>query len=208
MEKMTITKGLGELKLLDSRISKAISSSNFVVAIQADKKINGRLTKDEFNKIAESAKKSVDDLILRRENIKRAIVKSNATTLITIGGVEMTVAEAIEYKSSVAYNKSLLSVLRDQLKSAELATARGNEQADEKANTVLTAAIGKDGAKDATQDQINLIYKPVYDRYKFEIVDPLGIGKLIQDMDKRIDEFESNVDIELQTSNSTTYIEI
>jgi ABC-type Na+ efflux pump permease subunit len=208
MEKMTITKGLGELKLLDSRISKAISSGAFVAAIQADKKINSRLTKDEFNKLANSAKESVDDLIKRRENIKKAIVKSNATTLITIGEVEMTVAEAIEYKASISYNKSLLSVFREQLRSAEVTIARGNEQADEKANAVLTAAVGKEGSKDITPEQSNTIYKLTYDRYKFELVDPLGIGKLIQDMDKKIDEFESNVDIELQTSNSTTYIEI
>lgn len=50
MRKMVVTQALNELKLYDSKISKAISNSTFVgSAVKSSDMING-ITKDEFQK--------------------------------------------------------------------------------------------------------------------------------------------------------------
>lgn len=208
MERMTITKGLAELKLLDGRIQKAISSTSFVTSLQNGKKINSRLTIEEYNKLALSGLASINDLKTRRESIKKAIVMSNANTSLTIGGITLTVAEAIERKSSIGYDELLLNTIKSQLRMAEASANKGNEEADKKAMEAMNNALGKEGSKNPKEEDIEAIYKPIYSRYKFEVVDPISVGKFIEDLEKNIDTFKMNVDFELSTSNATTFIEI
>ena len=56
---------------------------------------------------------SIEALIKRRNAIKSAIVVSNATTKIEVAGVKMTVAEAIERKTSISYDIQLLDKLKE-----------------------------------------------------------------------------------------------
>ena len=73
MRKMVVTQALNELKLYDSKISKAIGNSTFVgSAVKSSDMING-ITKDEFQKRATSSFESVTDLIKNRNALKAAI---------------------------------------------------------------------------------------------------------------------------------------
>ena len=56
---------------------------------------------EEFKKRTTSDFQSLNDLIKRRNQVKNAIVSSNAVTKVTVGGQTMTVAEAIEYKTII-----------------------------------------------------------------------------------------------------------
>lgn len=97
-ETMTIHKALCELKTLDSRIKKAIEGSVFVFANKhSNAKVSGK-TISAYSDEVKSAYQSACDLIARRDAIKRAVTLSNATTKVTIGGQEYTIAEAIEMK--------------------------------------------------------------------------------------------------------------
>ena len=77
-EKMTVHKALAELKTMDDRISKAISSTTFVLAAKhSAEKINGVKVSDFKDKMRSGYQK-VTDLIKRRDAMKRAVVLSNA----------------------------------------------------------------------------------------------------------------------------------
>lgn len=208
MEKMTITRALAELKLLDSRITDKINASSFTTALQSGQKIFGRLTIEEFKSQSAAALQSVLDLIARRDVIKKAIVLSNAKTSVKIGSGEMTVAEAIERKASIKYEKLLLSQLTRQLKSAEVEITRGNDTANNKALEAINNAFGKETIKNPDSDVYKSIYDSTYNRLKFELVDAISIGQLIQELAESIQDFESNIDFELSTSNATTFIEV
>ena len=98
-EKMTVHKALCELKTLDARITKAIQGSVYVFANKhANAKVAGMSVSDYCAEV-KSAYQSACDLIARRDAIKRAVTLSNATTKVTIGGQEYTIAEAIEMKN-------------------------------------------------------------------------------------------------------------
>ena len=85
-EKMTIHKALCELKIIGDRIYKEQNSMPFVfVNEQANKKVQG-VNLPEYIKLIESAHQSTMDLIARRDAIKRAVVLSNATTTVVVGG--------------------------------------------------------------------------------------------------------------------------
>ena len=57
-------------------------------------------------------------MIKRRNQIKSAIIASNAVTMVEVAGVRMTVAEAIDKKSSIGYEKELLARLSEQFTDA------------------------------------------------------------------------------------------
>ena len=102
MEKMLVTQALNELKLLDSRIEDATNNAIFVIAAKKnEKKVNPNLTKEDFEIRSKAFYQSIMDLIERRKKIKAAIVASNAVTKVTVHDEEMTVAEAIERKSTI-----------------------------------------------------------------------------------------------------------
>ena len=115
MEKMLVTKGLNELKLLDSRIHRKIEEGEFVGAAKVSvPNINGKMTKEAFKANAKADYQSIVDLIKRRNAIKAAIIQSNAITVVEVAGKRMTVAEAIDKKSAIEYEKTLLEKLNDE----------------------------------------------------------------------------------------------
>ena len=95
MTKMTVHEALCEIKVADKRIEKAIQECAFCEANkEISPKING-ITVAEFENDVKAKYQKINDLIRRNENIKKALSLSNAKTVITVNGKEMTMAEAI-----------------------------------------------------------------------------------------------------------------
>lgn len=206
MEKMLVTQALNELKLLDSRIKKEISGTVFVTAAKtAEKKVNSYTTKEEFTESAKSAYQSVTDLINRRAKIKAAIVASNAATTVTINDEKMTVAEAIELKTSIEYEVKMLNTLQNQLNKAESAAVQQNLSLEDRIDNYIEAMMGKE-AKGKKDDYTEMI-EPIREANEYSLVDPLKVKDKIEKLGKRIDGFNSEVDSVLQISNCVTWIE-
>ena len=103
---MSITQGLAELKLLDKRLNKGLEDVSWMAVSTKNKKVS----EEELKKTASAEYQSYLSLVKRRDTIKRAIVLSNANTTVCIASSwSGTVAEAIEYKSSLMYKKKLLA---------------------------------------------------------------------------------------------------
>src|ERR1035437_8401176 len=132
-QQISVTRALVELKRLDERISKAISGGLFVartIGRDTNKKVIG--SSDTVASVEAKIHGSFDkvnSLIVNRERIKSAIVLSNANTKVKILGRDVTVAEAIELKSTVAFRTQFLETMRRQL--------TGERQQVEKASIVL-----------------------------------------------------------------------
>lgn len=204
--KLTITRALSELKLLDKRIRKEIESASFVAGVQKKKKIMGMYTKDEFSKKSHGEIDSVQSLIERRKMIKSALVNSNARTMVTIAKNTMTVAEAIERKTSIEYEKELLQKMKKRYNAAYNEVENANTQVKQKLDILLESNFGKDIKASATD--VEAISKPYLEQNEWELVDPLGIVGRIEKFEREIDEFEHEVDFILSESNTITTIEI
>ena len=114
-ETMTVHQALAELKILDSRIDKAINGGTYLaVKRHCDKKISGVDTKEFCDTVIKASFDSATSLMSRRNAIKRAVVKSNAITVIEVAGATYTVAEAIEMNNhGVAFEQLLLDRIRN-----------------------------------------------------------------------------------------------
>ena len=209
MEQILVTKGLNELKLLDSRINRKIEEGEFIAAAKLSvQNVNGKTTKEAYKANAKADYQSIVDLIKRRNNIKSAIIQSNAVTKVDIAGKIMTVAEAIDKKSSIEYEISLLEKLTMQYKTSSDIIIKENEKVDYSIEQLLNTAYGKEGKEKITQASYDAIAEPYRKANEYGLVDALDGEKLIKEMKDKIETFLSEVDTALQISNSTTIINI
>lgn len=208
-EKMTVHKALAELKIIGDRINSAISAGTYVRANKhSNEKING-VSVDEFKKQIQSSWDKVNDLIKRRNAIKKAVVLSNATVKVKVGDDEYTVAEAIEMKNSgMQYKKELIDVLNTQYIEATQITEKENgETLQQKAENYVLGLYGSKEGKTAV-DEIENTRKQFITNNTFELIDPIKVREKIDALEKEISEFESEIDASLSVSNAITELTI
>lgn len=208
-ETMTVHKALAELKLLDSRISKAIMDGVYCVAKKHSAEKIGGVTVDEYIAMMQSRYDKANDLINRRKAIKKAVVLSNAVTKVKIADVEYTVAEAIEMKNhGINFDETLMSVMQEHYDSAQITIkAENGRELEERAERYVTEIYGNKEGKKNTAD-IEKVKTDYLTANQFELVDPLHILDKIEDLEKRISDFTAEVDSALSTSNALTQITI
>ena len=214
MEKrnMTAHQALAELKVIDDRIMKAISSGVYVTANKhSNDKISG-VTVATFKDSMKSAHQKASDLIARRNAIKRALVLSNATTKVTIGGEEYTVAEAIEMKNhGMEFKRIFMETMSVQFNRAKNEIWKNSgEMLEEKAEKYILAFIQaqpKDSKMTANDETVKSLRKDYIERNTYDLIDPLDIEKRIAAMQEEIDNFNVEIDAALSVSNATTVIE-
>ena len=208
-EKMTVTQGLNELKILDSRINRAIAEAKFVTSAKiCDKNVTSSMSKEDFEIKAKASLQSCDDLIERRKKIKSAIVTSNAVTKVNIAGKEMTVAEAIERKVSIEYEKNLLNQMRIQYTSSALIVDKRNTEMEASIEKLVNTAFGKESKVNIKEDDYSSIADPYRKSNEYGLVDPINIQDEIMKRSEELDSYLTSVDTSLQISNCTTIIEI
>ena len=196
--RITITRALVELKTLDKRIQKSIDTSVFV-------SYKGQFYQPaEGAKEAASAYQSINDLIERRKRIKSAIIKSNANTSVKICGTEMTVAEAIETKSSIKHKKNLLAVMKNQYGSA----CTNVEHINAKVRKDLENKSSRDADKEKQQMSLEEFSKVYVNMHGVELFDPIKLSQKIEQLESYITQFEQEVDYVMSEKNAVTTIEI
>lgn len=208
MRKISVTEALNELKLYDSKITKAIDGASFCGAAKKSSDRVGVVKKEDFAERAKASFQSATDLIANRNALKSAIVKSNAVTEVTINGKTMTRAEAIERKNSIEYDEMLLNEMKSQYVSATATVEKENKKVDSKVDDLLTTFIGKDSDKKMSRDDQEAIEKPYREKNEFEFVDPIELYEKIQVLEADIDGFKSNVDTVLAVSNAMSFIDV
>lgn len=202
MREITVTEGLVELKTLNSRIEKAINKS-FVAVDKNPKK--GSDDEEKFIKNAKEAYQSAMGLILERSKIKSAIVKSNAETMVTVAGNEMTVADAIERKSSIIYEKNLLNIMKNQYVRAVGSLEEKNKEVERRLDSIMEKLISSDKNDVETQKKTTAMY---IENNGYYMIDPIDIQKKIDELEKRVTAFEAEVDVALSVSNARTIIRV
>ncbi len=205
--KMTLHRALSELKLIDAKIEKKISSMEPLGLYQKDKNIGGFIKADDFTTAATSSYQSVNDLIERKIKIKSAIVKQNCNTMVKIAGKDISIADAITFKSVISFKAELLTHLQREYKKYTGDLNKKNEQVNANAEAILTAALGKDNVKSDSKD-VDAIRTPYIKANEYHLSDPLEIAKKMAALETEIGDFASEVDAVLSEINAVTFISI
>lgn len=208
---MSVTRALAELKRYDDKLSKASFTSQFVSVVvgKNDKKklMSGNVTPEQMATKIQSDVDTINSMIELRAKIKAAIVTSNAMVLVTVGGRQMTVAEAIELKSSIGLKKTLVSNMQNQLTAANNTVAASNAKLDQQIETNLATVYGSDKSKIDTATY-EAVAKPQRDQKEAALLDPMKISELIEKMSEEISLVETELDFTLSEVNAKTVIEV
>ena len=207
---MTMHQLLAELKTVDSRITKALSNNSFIGNYKGSpesEEIEAANTKLRANY------QSVTALIENKKTLEAVRAKSNNETKVVIGDNTYTVAEAIKRKHDIKYDKLLLSQLTAQLNETKRIVDNRNELVQrEKSNYAL-----KTFEATKTEADVDLSVKlakiaELEDKYvkenSYTILDPIGLQEKIEQMEKEISYFETNVEAALSVSNAITSVEV
>jgi hypothetical protein len=200
---MSVTQALPELKLLNKRIYKMYDIVDSWCKVSHNA---APLDKEKHKKETESQFQSVQDLIKRRDAIKRAIILSNASTKVKIGAWEGTVAEAIEYKASISIRREFLDSMKNSFQKKRLEYEAHKEHVDTRLERLLQSELGKDVK--TNPETITALTNTFRDNNKVEFVDPLDLATKVSALEEELDSFETNVDWVLSESNGKTMIQV
>ena len=205
--KISLHRALAELKLIDSKIAKLVKEIDPVGAKQKGKLINRIYEEEAFSQNAQSKFQAINDLITQKVKIKSAVVEANAKTMVSVAGKEMSIADAITYKSIVGYKKTLIEDLKTKYAKTKTEIESKNLLVEQNLQKVLEATFGKDNIKTSKED-LEAVRKPFLESNEWLLVDPLKIEATIEKLEKEISEFESEVDAVLSEANAITLIEL
>jgi hypothetical protein len=116
----------------------------------------------------------------------------------------MTVAEAIETKSSIKHKKNLLAVMKNQY-----GTASTNvEPINSKVRKDLENKSTRDSDKEKQQMTLEEFSKTYVNLHGVELFDPIKLSQKIEQLENYITQFEQEVDYVMSERNAITMIEV
>lgn len=211
MTTMSITRALTRAKTIEKQLARLVESQ-FVVTLMKREvddvsdvyQDNLKMTKSNFDQF--------NDLFAELNNIKAAVRKSNEVTKVVIGGEELTVADALVYKNTIAYRNSFLDRITRENRNAESRVEQSKINADNKFATVRENLIKNSQGQDVSEDYLKTVLTEEERRLKKAIVEVKvsginNVNEYIEAERKRIDTFIEEVDYVLSESNATTIIE-
>lgn len=213
MEKITIHRILSELKTIDDRINKEISSFKPLTVKRGNNSLvstGGRLPipEEEFVNNAKSTYQSIEDLINRKFKLKSALTKANVNTKVTINGKEYTIIEAIEMKSIMDLKKSLLYRMTLEINQSNKTYESTSAQVDSDFERMLSTQVANITNKSDIQKVRDGYMETFYKQNEVKMVDPLKCSDLANSLQKEIDKFLMEIDSALSEANATTLVEL
>lgn len=202
---ISVTRALAQIKSLDARITEATAGNAFIT-YQINGKTAGGSKVSEVETVLKANLQSVKDMITQRQALKATVVASNAVTMVEIAGCTMTVAQAIERKTSIQQERALLQQLKVQFLRASKEVENGNQQMQVRLDKLIETAVGKDRKVD--QAEIAAIVEPFKAANEVKLVDPAGIQQVIQELENNINAFMTEVDYALSEINAVTHIHV
>lgn len=205
-QKMTLHRALSELKTLEKRINNGVDNLN-VVAIKKGDKFSLPVSEEEFTKKAKADLESVEALIQRRHDLKKALIIANATNTVIVNGMEMTIAEAIDYKGVIEYKEKEYKKLNRLYQSALEKFEQENRNNEQKLEQFILNMTGKESTK-LTPSELEGLTKMFNKTNEVKLVDPVGLKERVDALRMEIDTFTSDIDAILSEANATVTIEV
>lgn len=212
---LSVQEALNELKVLDARIQRKISNGNFTAVASGDKIINPtsiRETPDKFSEKSSSEIQSIISLINYRHALKASVLQSNSVTKVTINGKEMTVAQAIDYKTSSESETHLLRTLSNEFTSSQKYADNFNAKVDKETLEKENQLLGNDKNAKDSEAVLKVLHEQAEAR-KAQVLSPKfkddkSITDYISDKTDELDKFTQQIDFALTASNVTAQIKV
>lgn len=211
MTTMSITRALTRVKTIEKQLSRLVESQFVVTLVKREVDNATDVFQDNVN-MTKSNFDQFNDLFAELNRIKAAVRKSNEVTKVTIGGEELSVADALVYKNTIVYRNNFLDRITRENRNAESRVEQSKITADNKFAAVRENFIKNAQGQDVNENYVNTVLIEEDRRLKAALVEVKvtgikNVNEYIEAERKRIDTFIEEVDYVLSESNATTMIE-
>ena len=236
-EELTITKILSEEKLLKQKIRELISSESFkfITYCLKNSQYVGPRTKDEQEKFQKEQFQSLSDLLIRLKALRRAHVKANHNTMITVpcepdlisfvqgkelGTEEISIAEAINRKNNYKGRKNrsdndlTMSFLADILRKSYQYDLNNKSRFDSMAESAVAEQMERKFPSDSKQSWSMDKYNEEREKERAAVevlrIDPNGLleNDAINKYYNAINEYIMNIDSIISEANASTKVTV
>jgi hypothetical protein len=210
-ETMSVHEAICELKIIGSRIQDALDEATFCAMRQSGDTLIGGRSVDDAQKSMQSSWDKVNDLIARRNALKRAVAQSNAVTTVeyvdTITGEKLTAAQAIDAKNTgLNFKIELLEQLKKQYTDTKRAIEGYNAiRLKTDTESYITKTFGNVSTDPSKVEEARKEYEKLH---TLILVDPLGLEQKIQKLEGETYDFVKKINSALVNSNARTEITI
>lgn len=198
---MSIHRVIAEIKATEQKLQ-TLNANPFVFTVPVDAVADTA----EGKRLSQANYDSVAALLTKLAVLKAARNLANATTKVTIAGVEMTVDEALAKKSANVYELTFLNTLRAQMTAGKQRVDQVQAQIETKIGQQVSAASS--GTKKATDDEIAVFRSMAERNTKIALVHFDGLTAQIEQRAKALEQFTTEVDYILSESNAVTKVEV
>lgn len=207
---MTVTRAIATQKALTARIADAVNNLTLVVPTRGEgdyREVEGfKGTIAECEEKIKAAWQRYEDYVALRNDIRAALVKSNATTTITICGKQMTIVEALDFRNTIGERQALLKRLKANLTQVTNHYDNQFNQHQAALGNIRNEALNSNKKIDENFEA--MFITPRNQTHKPDILNPLNVADIIEKMEKEISDFALNVDYALSESNAVTKIKV
>lgn len=222
MVELSIHRALAKLKIYDKQIRKEIANSRFIEGyIGENGKIAG-VSQEETSKKIEGDYKSIIQLISNYEDIKGAIIKSNAGITKDTTGIKeytdvikdksLTMAQILDiYNNSLKFREALLNELNQQYANTKNKVEKHNVKVDQDLNLQLqsfTTNKDQNNKSNSETEGLKAFAANYHNIYDANLLDPLNLGELIKTYDKELDELREKIDSTISENNALVTISV
>lgn len=208
MIKVSITRALAEVKLLEKKLAK--KGDTELVELKKGKSAlltyNSRVPIDQFLSDTKGVVESYEALFRNKLAYKEAIARANATVKVELEGEEMTIIKAIAYKESASNLVAVYESLINQFNKAEAKIQKNEVDIENKVEEQLKIINSKPNGSTKAGARTELLEE--YQRTSsLEVVSNYSYTDLVNRRDVLLAKL-ANVDIVLSEANSRTEIEV
>lgn len=211
MAQISITRALSEIKKLGETLTQDINGTRFCCitkgAGEKQTVVNSSRKAEVLSAEIAASFQSLTDRIARRSQLKNLVALSNALTMVSIAGQSMTVAQAIEKKASIEFQRNLYNAVRQQYANAVGTVERNNTLLDEQIEKAVQAAYSNDKGT-VTVAQYDAVAAPRREANLCAVLDPINSEEWLAKKMVEINDFLTEVDFVLSESNAKTLVEV
>lgn len=210
-QKISVTRALSELKKTGDQLGRLSASAVYVSATvgrgDRQRTLSGIRTPEAERREIQGNFDQFNAVFQRRRAIKSALVKSNATTMVTIAGETMSVAEAIEMKRTMEFRRQQVNYMKNQLNLANAQINAHNLTLNQEIEANLSSIYGSEKNR-LDQSIYQSVAGPKLEAREAAVLDPLNISERIKELEKVIEIYDTELDFTLSESNARTEVEV
>lgn len=200
---MSLHRVIAEIKNLEQKLA---GQQQIVTSVLKKDRMAGSQTAEQFEVDSQGKVDAFSANLARLRALKVARNLANATNKISVGGIEMTIDEAIARKSTAKFAEQFIYSVRSQIVNAVNQVSVASTEVERKIEAQVSAIGGS--TKKVSDEELKTIRAMIERSTGREIVMGKNVEAFIKKLTEELEQFMVEVDFALSEANASVKVEV